>query len=176
MATTIAKRYQAASPEAKVSGANVAALLDTIRDEDMRVMVEEHGFGDIDHEAWYSQQKFLDVIKEVEQHLTFQELVAIGMRGAETVHLPPEIQSFEDVKDAIVAAYGLNHQHVPEDEGYRIIEEGSTVMVECNIPYPPFVLFGYIYGLLRRFEQLSEKVVTTDEESEPYRIVIRERE
>ncbi|MEM9955196.1 MAG: hypothetical protein AAF846_26545 [Chloroflexota bacterium] len=174
MSVYTATPYQA-NEGAEVSGANVSVLLNNMRAESLKPLLVQHGFEDLDTDNWYSQQAFLDVIKEIEQQLSYEELVAIGISGADVLELPAEVTDVYQLLPSIVAGYGLHHRNVPEDEGYRIEETGTEVKIVCNIPYPPFVLFGYVYGLVRRLrgEELYKHTVKVDDAmGRPYNIII----
>ncbi|MEM6530591.1 MAG: hypothetical protein AAF653_19995, partial [Chloroflexota bacterium] len=172
MENYIAQRYVAAE-DAEVSGANVSVLLGTLRDNRMKPFLEEQGFDEVDANAWYPQQEFLDLIKKIEETLTYEELVAVGMKGAQVLQVPPEIKNFRQVLPFIVEGYGLHHRNVPQAEGYQLEEVDDSVTIECNIPYPPFVLFGYIYGLIKKFEATDPKHyhMKIDEAENPYNII-----
>ncbi|MEM9953275.1 MAG: hypothetical protein AAF846_16840 [Chloroflexota bacterium] len=174
--TYIAQAYKA-TPNAEVLGANVSAITGTLRDNNIKSIIKKHNFDDIDTNTWYSQQLFLDLIKEIETALSYEELVAIGMRGAEVVELPPNIEDFEDLPEAIVAAYGLNHRNTPAEEGYTLEKGEDIISIICNIPYPSFILYGYVYGLIKRFAKNSSRtyVVKVDESQTPYRINVEIR-
>lgn len=173
MVNYIAQPYQASSPQAQVLGANVTALLGTLTDHTLRPLVEEYGFGTIDPEIWYSQQDFLDVIRAVEERLTWEELVAIGMNGANLVDFPMNTP-LEDMLAQLPPAYHYFHHQVSGSEGYSLEHGDRHMAVVCNVPYPPFVLYGLIHGLIRRFCAADPRRFTVEVVSDrsPYRIVV----
>ncbi|MEO1166008.1 MAG: hypothetical protein AAFV98_19650, partial [Chloroflexota bacterium] len=157
------------------SGANVSVLFNNIREESLKPLLVQHGFSTLDMNKWYSQQAFLDVIKEIEQQLSYEELVAIGISGADVLELPAEVTDVYQLLPSIVAGYDLHHRNVPEEEGYRIEETDTEMRIVCNIPYPPFVLFGYIYGLVKRLRggnSHKHSVKVDDYVGRPYSVIV----
>lgn len=173
MADYIAQLYRASSPKAQVLGANVTALLGTLRDDTVRPLVIEYGFGTIDPDTWYSQQDFLDVIQAVEERLTWEELVAIGMKGADVVDFPPNMP-LEEMLNQMPAAYPYFHRNVPEIEGYSVKVGERQMALICNVPYPAFILYGLVHGLIRRFCASDPRHFTVNVASDrsPYQIIV----
>lgn len=157
MSTYTPSRYQAASPDSEALGATFVMFTENIRSDVIQPILKKYNLNSIDPMAWYPQQLALDIMRDVEANYTFEELVAIGMRGAETAPIPPEADSIETMLGMFDAMYKISLRNIPPEVGITVNKLGErSYRLICNIPGPAFLMYGAIYGLLKRFREKRE--------------------
>lgn len=150
----IAKPYVAGTPEALVVGQAVIAFSENLMAERITHLLPKHGFADIDPEAWYPHQNWMDLLKDIEDEAddASTTFVAFGRKVVETAVMPPELKTVEDVLNALHAIHHLNLRNIPEEEGYHLEKLGPKhYYVHHNTPNPEDVIYGFIWGLAARF-------------------------
>ncbi len=175
MSAYVAKLYQASSPEAEYVGALLLSMTQNLRAETIRPVLSRNGLQDFDPTAYYSQQKILNVLREIEQSFTFEELVAIGIKSTEVMPLPPEVTSLEVAIMGLGAYYKSLCRNIPPEEGITIEWLGERhARTINNQPTPPFIVYGNIYGVAKQFrtENVQPVVLLTKNET-PFEIEIR---
>lgn len=149
--------YQPSSPNAQYMGGLVMSFAHNLRADVIQPILMKHGLDHIDPTAWYSQQKVLNVFRNIESNFSFEELVAIGISTAELNPLPLEYNSIEAVVAGSDAIYKLGCRHTNPNEGMvvnRVAERYYQIVF--NVPLPSFVVYGTLYGLIRRVKGRNE--------------------
>ncbi len=145
-----AVRYQASSPNSKVLGVTLLAFTENLRAEAIKPIVASYHLETIRPDDWIDQQLSLDILREIEQKFSFEELVAVGIKYAEFIPLPPEIDSLEKLISIGDTLYYTTIENAPPNavtiqpigpQHYRLI---------YNIPSPPFSTYGIVFGLINR--------------------------
>lgn len=143
-------RYVASSPETKVLGASVLAFTTNLRAETIKPIVASYHLESIGADDWIDEQITLNILREIEERFSFEELVAVGIKHAEFIPLPPEIDSLEKLLDIGPMLYYTTIHNAPPNlvtieaigpQHYRLI---------YNIPSPPFSTYGIVFGLINR--------------------------
>lgn len=159
----VAQQYVAGTPQAEVTGAAVQAFSSNLEAEMMAELLPKHGFGDIDPEAWYPHQNWMDLLQDIEaRHGSGASniFVAFGREVVATAVMPPEMQTIEDVLHSLHAIHHANLRHIPEEEGYRAVKKGERhYWVYENTPNPSDVIYGFLWGLMARFKDPGEMFV-----------------
>src|SRR5215475_6888670 len=88
-------RHKATTSNAQYLGSNLRGFTDNLRADVIQPILEKFNVKEINPEEWMDAQLTLDMLREIEKQFTFEELVAVGMKAAEFVPLPPEIDSIE---------------------------------------------------------------------------------
>lgn len=159
-------RYQAASPETEVIGSLLVMFTENLRAEDIQPVLRKHNLEKVDPTRWYSQQLVLDILHDIEGQFSFEELVAIGMKGSEVAPIPPQVNSIEAVLQAFNGIYQGSTRNMAEGEGLFAERLGDRhYRLVGNTPVPAFVMYGAAYGLVKRFRQPGDhpKVYLVDE-------------
>ncbi len=140
-------------PRTEVLGQAMLALVECIRSDYILPILDRHGLSDIDREAWYPHQDWLDVFKDIasDPSAATPTLVAAGMKFAETAMFPPEISTLEDALIAINDGYQLNHRNGYAGEYAVVIMGPGHIQVIDHTPYPDDFTYGLIYALAHRF-------------------------
>src|ERR1700694_2443449 len=89
----------ATSPNAEVFGESVLGYVTCVSREDIKPVLVKYGLDALDVKAWYSHQRMLDVLGDIQNGQTnvAESLVSIGMKVMELVSLPPTINSVPTV-------------------------------------------------------------------------------
>ncbi len=161
MARYAAKSFVAGSPDAVVIGQAVQAFTSNLESSVIKPILPRHGFGNIDPEAWYPHQNWMNVLKEISDLPEGSSaLVAFGRKVVETAVMPPEIDSVPKVLDALHAIHHLNLRNIPEEEGYFVEKLGERhYMVYQNTPNPDDAIYGFIWGLVSRYTPAGDQFV-----------------
>jgi hypothetical protein len=145
------------SPEAEMHGAAMQAYFKNLNSHDVKPYLEQilkkYGLTEISPNRWYPSQLALDLYRLItSQGGGMFDLVAIGMRMVEDAPYPAEVDSIQAALQGLNEGYKMGVRNFPSDEGY-VIEELSQrhVRVYEYLPYPHDIMYGYIYGLARRF-------------------------
>lgn len=157
----VAKPFVAGTPEAKVLGQTVIAFSENLMADEVKPLLPKHGLDNIDPEAWYPHQNWLNVLKDLEQtDSASTTFVAFGKKVVETAAMPPEMKTIPDVLNALHAIHHMNLQNIPEEEGYFIEKIADNhYHVHHNTPNPEEAIYGFIWGLAARFRAQGEDFV-----------------
>lgn len=153
----MAVRKFVTSPEAQMHGSAMQAYFKNLNSSDVKPYLEEilrkYGLKSIDLDKWYPSQLALDLYNLlVKKAGGMFDLVAIGMQMVEDAPYPANVDSIPMVMAMLPEGYKMGVRNYPADEGY-VIEHLSDhhVRVYEYLPYPHDIMYGYIYGLARRF-------------------------
>ncbi|MFW5691185.1 MAG: hypothetical protein ACOCXZ_01680 [Chloroflexota bacterium] len=157
----IAKPFVAGTPQALVAGQAVIAFADNLVSDAIAPLLPKHGLDNIDPEKWYPHQSWLDVLEDLGGRPDASSVfVAFGRKVVETAVMPPEIQTADDMLDALHAIHHANLQNVPEEEGYYVEKLGPKhYYVHHNTPNPEDAIYGFLWGLMSRFCTDDEQFV-----------------
>ncbi len=150
------KKY-VTSPDAEMFGGALQAFTNNLNAELRRPLLdkvlEKYGLDEIDADGWLPTQFALDFYKLLsEEGDEVFDLVAIGMQFVETAPYPPEVNSIETAMKALNEGYKMSIRNYPPEEGYTVEVLGPNhVRVVDHCPYPHDIMYGYIYGLTKRF-------------------------
>lgn len=163
-------RYQASTPNAKYLGSNLRGFTDSLNAAVINPILEKYKVKEIIPGEWMDAQLQLDILREIEAEFSYMDLVAVGMKSGEFVPLPPEIDSIEKYLAASPQIAQSVVQNVAPEEKVEIERlSANHYRMILNIPAPPFVMYGYLYGVLRRLRKEDDKlVILTVEEGTPY--------
>ncbi|MFP4323383.1 MAG: hypothetical protein ACLFTK_13095 [Anaerolineales bacterium] len=157
-----AQPFVAGTPQAEVAGQTVLAFSENLEADRIRELLPKHGLGDIDPEAWYPHQYWMNVLKEINDTMDnpTSVFVAFGKKVVETAVMPPEIQTPEDVLAMLHAIHHANLRNIPEDEGYAVEQIGTGhYHVYENTPNPSDAIYGFLWGLMQRFTKDNEDFI-----------------
>ena len=114
-------------------------------------ILKRHGISEPQPDRWYSQQAFLDSLKEVYEVFGTNTLTLIGRQIPDTAFLPRDIDSWEAALHAINVGYHMNHRG-GEIGFYKFEQDGKLAgRVVCQCPYPSDFDLGLIMGFANRF-------------------------
>ncbi len=175
MPAYVAELYKASSPEAEFVGTILLSLSQNIRADVIKPVLEKYGLQDLDPMTYYPQQKVLDAMREIEEQFTFEELVAIGVKSTEVMPLPPEVTSLEMAIMGLGPYYKALCRNTPPEEGITVEWLGPRhARTINNQPGPPFIVYGNIYGVARRFRSKGvEPLVLLTKKETPFEIEIK---
>ncbi len=148
--------YQLFDPNTEILGQVILDFEQAVGSEHFHPIFEQHGLVNLDPDAWYPAQAWLDVLNAVSVSGSGQSMfdfVSIGIRQLELAAVPP---GFEDLPlvDALCAiedAYRLNYRG--SDIGgivAEVIAENHVRLIIRSFE-PDDLWYGNIYGFMRRF-------------------------
>ena len=169
--TYVAQEGIAASPNVQIQGAVLQALVQNIKAEEIRPLLQKYGLATIEPDRWYPQQLVLDFEFAVanSEVNAGENLVAIGMKAVDTIPFPASTRSIEDGVNALNLVMQQILRNVPDDEGIFIAARDSGyLLVTANMPYPEDILYDYLWSLAKRFRPSGSAFkVTAVENPEP---------
>lgn len=149
-----------APPNAKILGQAIEAVLQSILFDEIQPYFEkamrDYGYKTmtITDTEWYPLQMILDMYKPmIQKGGSSPLLVSVGTKIIETAILPPEIDSIAKCVYLLQAISDLNLQNVPAEMNYQnIVVEANQVAFTDYTVFPHDLIYGYVYGLARRFK------------------------
>jgi hypothetical protein len=150
----VAKEFVASSPEAQTLGGPIQAYTQNLKTEEIQPFLQKYGLQAIKPDEWVPQQLVLDFQQAIANSSvnSGENLVAIGLRLVETLPFPDTTQSIED---AVLAFNGMMKQvfrNVPADENISVqAKRPGYLLVITNLPYAKDAVFGYMWGLAKRY-------------------------
>ncbi len=161
------KTFSASSPDDRVAGASILAMLDALgvwRTRGVKIL-DEHGIGDPQAASWYSLQSYLDAMRFIYEKIGPATIADIGRKLVATNSFPPEIDSLDAALSTLDDAYRLRHRG--HDIGYfkyaRVTERAATM--EIHNPYPCELDRGVVSALAKRFRSPTATTVHVEHES-----------
>lgn len=158
-------QYLAFDPHVEVNNQTVRSVveaLDTGKEFRAEVL-HKHGI-QLQDEAWWPQQSWLDAFREIAEEVGEKTLFMIGKAIPEHAQFPPEINNLEAALHSIDVAYHMNHRG-GEIGHYSVLgfdgKNRAATMV-CTNPYPSEFDRGIITTILRRFrpsDSLAQNVM-----------------
>lgn len=124
------------------------------------------GTTEVDVDAWYVQQAWLDALREVDQRFGTEILFNIGAEIPNNAVFPALAIDVHSAVQSIDVAYHLNHRRAGRimfDQatgemlegighyGYERISD-TQILSTCMTPYPCEFDFGIVATMARRFE------------------------
>jgi len=172
------KKLIAQSSKSEISGNLVLAFTQSIKREEIQPILELYNLEPTDPDAWYPQQDLLNVFRDIQSGKSnvTENLVAIGIKGAETATYPPEINSIETALGALPIIHELNHRNIPNiAHEYKVKVVGDHhIQVTNSSPYPNDTLYGFIWGIVKQFKPADGtfeiRIVDAKEEDAIYNI------
>lgn len=109
---------------------------------------------EIDDQQWYPLQMLLDMYKEIAGTAGGSTLlVSVGTKVIENALLPAEIDSIGKCVTLLRDISDLNLQNVSADLNYQDIHiEPQRITFVDNTVFPHDLIYGYVFGLSRRFK------------------------
>jgi hypothetical protein len=149
----LTQKQLASKDEAKVLGQVMQAFLDNLRADDIKPLMEEAGLESIDPQAWYPQQKFVDIYNKLETMPGgTEDIVAIGVQTVDALEFPDAVQDIPAALQALPQMYDAIHKNAGDDEGWQIdVVSDDEIRVTFNSPYSDYAAYGYLYSIARRF-------------------------
>lgn len=146
-------RYKSFNHEALVSGHAMVAFNECSMCENIRKHLEKHDLMEIDPHAWYPLQQWLDVFSDIGEELTaMTDFVSIGMAIANRVPLERRWYNmpFDQAMALSNQIYYSEHRGDAGTLEVRLVKPGHLRIIAFT-PYPDDFLYGFNYGLGKRF-------------------------
>ncbi|MGJ3237932.1 MAG: hypothetical protein ACFE0Q_04430 [Anaerolineae bacterium] len=160
MSQYVAVPFEAASPDVMVIGQTMQAFIENVQADVIKPILEKHEITEINAEAWYPHQLWMDILQDIDETLggnAQMAFVAFGRKVVEKAAMPLEINSIPAALNLLHTIHHMNLQNAPEDEGF-IIEQISDkhYHVYENTPNPSDAMYGFIWGICARFRDGDE--------------------
>ncbi len=153
--------YKAYSPTTEINGKTVLTVvkgLGAFQSLGFHLL-EKYGIKNPVTDAWYLQQSWLKVLKEIETWVGKATLKQIGKIIPENADFPADIDSIRSALKAIDTAYHQNHRNGEVGHYTYLPMEERTVVMVCNNPYPCPFDEGLIEAMANKFKPESVKYV-----------------
>lgn len=121
-----------------------------IRGVALELMARE-GLDHIQPEEWYSQQKALNVVRNVEQALGEDTLYSIGYRIPYHAVFPDTMRDVESALRSINPAYHMSVRGKNIGRYDFFLRKPGVFEIECENPYPCSFDMGIVASLVDRF-------------------------
>lgn len=142
-----------------IQGSSLHGFLTGLMSEDIRPHLEEvladygYDIDEIDPTGWYPLSITMDVSRAlVEKTRNALILVSVGTGLVDSLELPGEIDSIPTSIELLIQFFHNETDNVPPEHGYHSlsVEENRVTFVD-HTPFPHDMVYGYVYGLARRF-------------------------
>jgi hypothetical protein len=147
-------RQLTCSPTVEVSGRYLQSFISNLQGYETKPVVEKFGLLDINPDAWYPCQSFLDVLNELgKRPNNSQNTVAIGMEIGKMIPAPPGMENATLEQMLMGIDYAYQGAHRNGEIGKYICEKQSEnhLKLTYNDLYPDDLTYGIIYSFARRF-------------------------
>ncbi len=142
-------------PGMEISGNLAISMLVNLQAENFQPFLQKYGFADVKPDQWYCYQDFLNIFKEVsEQPGAMFDFVAVGMAAVDRYDLPAPIASMGLEEFFLnVMPTMMNRQYRNGTPSRVSIEKVAEkhLLIRTATAYPDDTVYGFIYGLARRF-------------------------
>jgi hypothetical protein len=144
------------------------ALIENINVNDFSGTLESFGLAHIDPDQWYPLQTLIDLHDALaNQPIAESNMIAIGVKAAETAILPPQIDTLEKLLAGYDYAYRENYRHLSQDNRYEVQFVGDRKAVVINHTHNPNeIVYGVLWGFAKRFSK-SFIVQSVDQNGNP---------
>ena len=153
--------------ESEVSG---QVMLDSIHamGRAARSVVNRHIVNDLAPGGWYSQQTWLDILRDAAEEAQL-DLLTVGNRVAANLKIPDGVFSLERLLELVDANYQMTHNHAdPVCLRATKVAEREVHIVD-NSPYPDEFHCGLLFGLFQRLMPLDANLKIRYDTSTPTR-------
>jgi hypothetical protein len=147
-----------APPNVELAGYMAMSFINNLQSEETRHIIEKHGLGHIDPNAWYPAMQLMDAMNEmVATGQNFSSaFVAIGMGIAKALPMPPEMPNptlGEVLMHVWDTGYLSVHRNHNNDIGHiktEKVDEKHYITTHDHL-YPDDFSYGIAYGFAKRF-------------------------
>lgn len=172
-------QFKAFEPGILVYGVSINAIVEAFKLFPSIALkrLATHGIGgvrqrggeiEIDTEAWYPQQSWLDAFKDIAQSVGNQALFQIGQHVPKHAVFPPHVTDIKGGIASIDVAYHMNHKKAGQvmfdpatgkmiegigHYGFEPSPDRNQIVSVCKNPYPCNFDHGILTAIARRFEK-----------------------
>lgn len=140
-------------PGTEISGDGILSLVENVSKDEIQPLLEAHELGELDREAWYPAQLYLDVLGDIRDEF-YMNMVAVGMAVGENTHLPPEMEQMTlgGILELWDAHYQMHHRNgdIGHAATQKISDTHYTITIHKGL-YPDDLEYGVAYGFAKRF-------------------------
>jgi len=143
-----------ADPNVEVIGAAMSGIIENIRSKELEPLLEKHELTEIDKEKWYPAESWIAVMNEMAEDPALESnYTAIGMKVAENVVMPPQLQGAPLGKILEMWDVVYKKQHRGDNIGGKNVEKlaDNKFRIVLDDLYPDDMSYGVAYGWCRRF-------------------------
>jgi hypothetical protein len=147
-------QYKVFHPDHETLGRTLLDFEDAVGGENIQPYFQKHGLVNIDPDAWYPEQKLLDVLSDISgQKNSMFDLVSIGLKTVEQAVIPPEYASLPllTILENANETYKLNCRGTDIGGVQCEVVSSKHVKMICRFPDPDDYWYGCFYGYVKRF-------------------------
>lgn len=153
--------YEAFSTDQEILGQFIVAYYDATNSDHFNHFFERNNLGRINPDEWYPLQDLLNVFNDmVDDRSDMMDFISIGMNMAENADLPSDFDSM-DVPELMKQAGNIFMSAFRGSDvgeiGVELVSD-NHVKVHYVTPFPDDVVYGTLYGFLRRYSDNSSSI------------------
>ncbi|MBN1565662.1 MAG: hypothetical protein JXA10_17585 [Anaerolineae bacterium] len=161
-------KYELFHPDTEILGQVILDFESAIGYEKFGPILEKHQLTDLEPTRWYSGQRWVDVLNEIEdlQGISMLDFVSLGIQQMALVDWPPEFQemSITDILLTLDEAYHQNYRGTDVGGIAAQVVADQHVALTIRSFEPDDLWYGNIYGLMRQFAPGREFTVYYDKD------------
>jgi hypothetical protein len=159
--------FKAFDPKTEVIGQGILVMLEGVgvfQPTAVKILAER-GIKNVQAEAWYPMQAYLDAYRQIAEKVGSATLKQIGRKVPEIAIWPPQINSVETALASIDAAYQMN-QRGGKNGAYTFTKTGErTGKMVCHNPFPCLFDSGLVEAVAQKFAPTNARVKVTHDET-----------
>ena len=153
--------FMSFDPSAELSGMFILSFIHSMWADDVIPLIKKHGFEEVEADAWYSQQAWLDFLTELYRLPdSLNRMVSVGLKVGDALPFPPEVNTLEQAME--FSSQAMDHLHSGL-WGSEKVEKVSKkhVRVIAHTPYPDAATYGVYWAVAKRFPPASKDFTIT---------------
>lgn len=163
--------FTAPDPNVEVIGTAIRTVTLALGEAGQPILAK-HGLEEVDPEAWYPMQTYLDFFRDLAAPDTINamfDLVSIGQKIPETILLPPDIQTIHDIMSMYDQAYQMNHRGGKAGNWHYTRLGDREIKMVAEKPYPDDFDYGAMFSFCRKYKPEDARLTVRIDESQPVR-------
>lgn len=148
------------SSNIEVMGWQICALLEATPEIALTTLGVDDALDSISGYAWYNLEWWLRVLKDITAQ-TSLDMLALGMRAAERLSLPPWIDNISAALLEVEDLYRRAHRGGEVGEVFGRVVHGRHIRFSVRTPYPEDFISGLVWGIAQRYAPQNSRLELT---------------
>ncbi|MBI5958326.1 MAG: hypothetical protein HY866_06320 [Chloroflexi bacterium] len=165
--------YKLFHPDHEYLGQVLMDFQNAVEGESIHSIFKKHGLTNIQPQAWYPAQMFINILNDMKESRTMQMLdfVSIGMKQVENAVMPPGLAQLPliDILRSMDTAYQMNNRGTDIGEIRCEVIDAHHVRLIFRVPQPDDIWYGVCYGYMRRLAPEGTHFTVYYDEHQPRR-------
>jgi hypothetical protein len=147
--------WQVFNADHEIPGRILIDLANAVGADEILPYFQKHGLTNIDPDAWYPEQKLLDVYNDMSDTKdgTMFDFISIGIKEAQQARVPEAFTKMPllEILQGIAQVFKLNNRGTDYGEVWCETLDDHHVKIHMRTPQPDDLWYGAYYGFVRRF-------------------------